>query len=393
MRHLFTSESVTEGHPDKICDQISDAVLDAILEQDEMGRVACETVVTTGMIMCMGEITTTADIDIPKIAREVVKDIGYDRAKYGFDSHTCAVLTSIDEQSPDIAMGVNEAYEYREENNESDDLSNGAGDQGIMFGYACNETPELMPLPISLAHKLSLKLTEVRKDGTLRYLRPDGKSQVTVEYCDGKPARIDAVVVSSQHSADVTLEALRSDIEEFVIKAVIPAELMDENTKIFINPTGRFVVGGPQGDSGLTGRKIIVDTYGGYSRHGGGAFSGKDPTKVDRSAAYAARYIAKNIVAAGLADKCEVQLSYAIGVAKPISVLIDTFGTGKVPEDKLSEAVDKVFDLRPAAIIKSLDLRKPQYRQLAAYGHMGREDLGVAWEKTDQTEAILAALS
>ena len=390
---FFTSESVTEGHPDKICDQISDAVLDAILEQDEMGRVACETVVTTGMIMCMGEITTTADIDIPKIAREVVKDIGYDRAKYGFDSHTCAVLTSIDEQSPDIAMGVNEAYEYREENNESDDLSNGAGDQGIMFGYACNETPELMPLPISLAHKLSLKLTEVRKDGTLRYLRPDGKSQVTVEYCDGKPARIDAVVVSSQHSADVTLEALRSDIEEFVIKAVIPAELMDENTKIFINPTGRFVVGGPQGDSGLTGRKIIVDTYGGYSRHGGGAFSGKDPTKVDRSAAYAARYIAKNIVAAGLADKCEVQLSYAIGVAKPISVLIDTFGTGKVPEDKLSEAVDKVFDLRPAAIIKSLDLRKPQYRQLASYGHMGREDLGVAWEKTDQTEAILAALS
>ena len=390
---FFTSESVTEGHPDKICDQISDAVLDAILEQDEMGRVACETVVTTGMIMCMGEITTTADIDIPKIAREVVKDIGYDRAKYGFDSHTCAVLTSIDEQSPDIAMGVNEAYEYREENNESDDLSNGAGDQGIMFGYACNETPELMPLPISLAHKLSLKLTEVRKDGTLRYLRPDGKSQVTVEYCDGKPARIDAVVVSSQHSADVTLEALRSDIEEFVIKAVIPAELMDENTKIFINPTGRFVVGGPQGDSGLTGRKIIVDTYGGYSRHGGGAFSGKDPTKVDRSAAYAARYIAKNIVAAGLADKCEVQLSYAIGVAKPISVLIDTFGTGKVPEDKLSDAVDKVFDLRPAAIIKSLDLRKPQYRQLAAYGHMGREDLGVAWEKTDQTDAILAALS
>ena len=390
---FFTSESVTEGHPDKICDQISDAVLDAILEQDEMGRVACETVVTTGMIMCMGEITTTADIDIPKIAREVVKDIGYDRAKYGFDSHTCAVLTSIDEQSPDIAMGVNEAYEYREENNESDDLSNGAGDQGIMFGYACNETPELMPLPISLAHKLSLKLTEVRKDGTLRYLRPDGKSQVTVEYSDGKPARIDAVVVSSQHSADISLEALRNDIEELVIKAVIPAELMDENTKIFINPTGRFVVGGPQGDSGLTGRKIIVDTYGGYSRHGGGAFSGKDPTKVDRSAAYAARYIAKNIVAAGLADKCEVQLSYAIGVAKPISVLVDTFGTGKVSEDKLSEAVDKVFDLRPAAIIKALDLRKPQYRQLAAYGHMGREDLGVAWEKTDKTEAILAALS
>lgn len=391
-KFFFTSESVTEGHPDKICDQISDAVLDAILEQDKMGRVACETVVTTGMIMCMGEISTTADIDIPKIARRVVADIGYDRAKYGFDAHTCAVLTSIDGQSPDIAMGVNEAYEYREKNNESDGLSNGAGDQGIMFGYACNETPELMPLPISLAHKLSLKLTEVRKDGTLRYLRPDGKSQVTVEYCGGKPLRVDAVVVSSQHSADISLEQLRRDIEELVIKAVIPASLMDENTKIYINPTGRFVIGGPQGDSGLTGRKIIVDTYGGYSRHGGGAFSGKDPTKVDRSAAYAARYIAKNIVASGLAEKCEVQLSYAIGVAKPISVLVDTFGTGKISEDKLADAVNSVFDLRPAAIINSLELRKPQYRQLAAYGHMGREDLGVAWEKTDKIDAIRAAL-
>lgn len=392
-KYFFTSESVTEGHPDKICDQISDAVLDAMLEQDELSRVACETVVTTGMIMCMGEISTKAKVDIPKIARQVVAEIGYDRAKYGFDAHTCAVLTTIDEQSPDIAMGVNEAYEYREQNDSDDGLSNGAGDQGIMFGYACNETPELMPLPISLAHKLALKLTEVRKDGTLRYLRPDGKSQVTIEYDNGKPVRVDAVVISSQHSADISLDQLRKDIEEFVIREVIPAELMDENTKIFINPTGRFVVGGPQGDSGLTGRKIIVDTYGGYSRHGGGAFSGKDPTKVDRSAAYAARYIAKNIVAAGLADKCEVQLSYAIGVAKPISILVDTFGTGKVDEEKLSAAVDKVFDLRPAAIIKMLDLRKPQYRKLAAYGHMGREDLGVAWEKTDKAEAIKAALN
>ena len=392
-KYFFTSESVTEGHPDKIFDQISDAVLDAMLEQDELSRVACETVVTTGMIMCMGEISTKARVDIPKIARQVVAEIGYDRAKYGFDAHTCAVLTTIDEQSPDIAMGVNEAYEYREQNDSDDGLSNGAGDQGIMFGYACNETPELMPLPISLAHKLALKLTEVRKDGTLRYLRPDGKSQVTIEYDNGKPVRVDAVVISSQHSADISLDQLRKDIEEFVIREVIPAELMDENTKIFINPTGRFVVGGPQGDSGLTGRKIIVDTYGGYSRHGGGAFSGKDPTKVDRSAAYAARYIAKNIVAAGLADKCEVQLSYAIGVAKPISILVDTFGTGKVDEEKLSEAVDKVFDLRPAAIIKMLDLRKPQYRKLAAYGHMGREDLGVAWEKTDKAEAIKAALN
>ncbi|MBO6116640.1 MAG: methionine adenosyltransferase [Ruminococcus sp.] len=390
---FFTSESVTEGHPDKICDQISDAVLDAMLEQDEMSRVACETVVTTGMVLCMGEISTKAIVDIPKIVRNVVSDIGYDRAKYGFDAHTCSVLTSIDEQSPDIAMGVNEAFEYREQNNDSDGLSNGAGDQGIMFGYACNETPELMPLPISLAHKLALRLTEVRKDGTLRYLRPDGKTQVTIEYHDDKPVRVDAVVVSSQHSADISLEQLRRDIEETVIREIIPAELMDENTKIYINPTGRFVVGGPQGDSGLTGRKIIVDTYGGYSRHGGGAFSGKDPTKVDRSAAYAARYIAKNIVAAGLADKCEVQLSYAIGVAKPISILVDTFGTGKADENKLSEAVSKVFDLRPSAIIKMLDLRKPQYRQLAAYGHMGREDLGVAWEKTDRVEALKAAVS
>jgi S-adenosylmethionine synthetase len=385
---FFTSESVTEGHPDKICDQISDAVLDAMLEQDENSRVACETVVTTGMIMCMGEITTKAKVDIPKIARQVVKEIGYDRAKYGFDCHTCSVLTTIDEQSPDIAMGVNEAYEYREENGENDGLSNGAGDQGIMFGYACNETPELMPLPISLAHKLALKLTDVRKDGTLRYLRPDGKSQVTVEYHDDKAVRVDAVVVSSQHSADISLDQLRRDIEEYVIRAVIPAELMDENTKIFINPTGRFVVGGPQGDSGLTGRKIIVDTYGGYSRHGGGAFSGKDPSKVDRSAAYAARYIAKNVVAAGLADKCEVQLSYAIGVAKPISILVDTFGTGKADEAAISEAVAKTFDLRPSAIVNMLELKKPQYRQLAAYGHMGREDLGVAWERTDKAETL-----
>ncbi len=389
---FFTSESVTEGHPDKICDQISDAVLDAILEQDKNGRVACETAVTTGMILCMGEISTTAKVDIPKIARQVVADIGYDRAKYGFDAHTCSVITSIDEQSADIAMGVNEAFEYREENSENDGLSNGAGDQGIMFGFACNETPELMPLPVSLAHKLAMKLTEVRKDGTLRYLRPDGKTQVTVEYIDGKPARIDAVVVSSQHSADISLSQLRKDIEEFVIRAVISENLMDENTKIFINPTGRFVIGGPQGDSGLTGRKIIVDTYGGYSRHGGGAFSGKDPTKVDRSAAYAARYIAKNIVAAGLAEKCEVQLSYAIGVAKPVSILVDTFGTGKVAEDKLSEAVEKIFDLRPTAIIEMLELRKSQYRRLAAYGHMGREELGVAWEKTDRAELIKSVL-
>ena len=392
-KHLFTSESVTEGHPDKICDQISDAVLDAILEQDKYARVACETACTTGMVLCMGEITTKADVDIPKIVRQVIVDIGYDRAKFGFDGHTCAVLTSIDEQSGDIAMGVDEAFEYREAGETETDLSTGAGDQGIMFGYACKETPELMPMPISLAHKLSLKLTEVRKNGTLRYLRPDGKSQVTVEYDDGKPVRIDTIVVSSQHAPDIALESIRKDIQEYVIKPVIPAELIDENTKIFINPTGRFVIGGPQGDSGLTGRKIIVDTYGGYSRHGGGAFSGKDPTKVDRSAAYAARYIAKNIVAADLAEKCEVQLAYAIGVAKPVSILIDTFGTGNVSEAALAKAVDKVFDLRPASIINMLDLRKPQYRQLAAYGHMGREDLNVAWEKTDKIESIKAALN
>ncbi|MDE6034969.1 MAG: methionine adenosyltransferase [Ruminococcus sp.] len=389
---FFTSESVTEGHPDKIADQISDAVLDAILEQDPHGRVACETAVTTGMILCMGEISTTAKVDIPKIARHVVADIGYDRAKYGFDAHTCSVITSIDEQSADIAMGVNEAFEYRENNAENDGLSNGAGDQGIMFGYACNETPELMPLPISLAHKLSMKLTEVRKDGTLRYLRPDGKTQVTVEYVEGKPSRIDAVVVSSQHSADISLNQVRKDIEEYVIRTVIPESLIDDNTKFFINPTGRFVIGGPQGDSGLTGRKIIVDTYGGYSRHGGGAFSGKDPTKVDRSGAYMSRYIAKNIVAGGFADKCEVQLSYAIGVANPVSVLVDTFGTGKVSEEKLSEAVSKVFDLRPTAIIETLDLRKPQYRHLASYGHMGREELGVVWEKTDKINALKEAI-
>ena len=390
-KYLFTSESVTEGHPDKICDQISDAVLDAILAKDPQARVACETTCTTGMVYIMGEISTTCYVDIPKIARQVIRDIGYTRAKYGFDADTCGVISNIDEQSADIALGVDNSLETKT-GAETDEFVTGAGDQGMMFGFACNETPELMPMAISLAHKLAKRLAQVRKDGTLAYLRPDGKTQVTVEYVDDKPSRIDTIVISNQHSPDVSTEQIRADILEYVVKPIVPAELLDDQTKYFVNPTGRFVVGGPQGDSGLTGRKIIVDTYGGYGRHGGGAFSGKDPTKVDRSAAYAARYVAKNIVAAGLADKCEIQLAYAIGVAHPVSINVNTFGTGKVEDEVLAKAVEKVFDLRPEAIIHMLDLRRPIYRQLAAYGHFGREELGVAWEKTDRTDALPKAV-
>lgn len=394
-KHFFTSESVTEGHPDKVCDQISDAVLDAILTKDPQAHVACETIATTGLVLVMGEISTSCYVEIPKIAREVIREIGYDNAEQRFDGSTCAVLTAIDEQSPDIAMGVNEALEYRGDAGDAgaDEYDRiGAGDQGLMFGFACDETPERMPLPISLAHRLAMRLTQVRRQGVLPYLRPDGKTQVTVEYDGLTPRRVEAVVVSSQHSEDVSLDAIRADVIERVIRPIIPSDLMDEETKIFVNPTGRFVVGGPQADSGLTGRKIIVDTYGGYAPHGGGAFSGKDPTKVDRSATYMARYAAKNVVAAGLAKRCQVQLAYAIGVARPVSVMVDTAGTGVVPDDRLAAAVEQVFDFRPAAIIDQLDLRRPIYRKLAAYGHMGREDLGVAWEKTDRTDALRAAL-
>ena len=387
-KRLFTSESVTEGHPDKICDQISDGILDAILANDPTARVACETSVTTGLVLVMGEITTNCYVDIPKTVREIVREIGYTRAKYGFDADTCAVITSIDEQSADIAMGVDDALEHRTGQMDDQIEAIGAGDQGLMFGFACNETPELMPLPISLSHKLARRLAEVRKKGMLDYLRPDGKTQVTVEYHGDTPVRVDTIVISTQHSPDVTREQIEADMKQYVIGHVVPEALLDEETKYYINPTGRFVVGGPQGDSGLTGRKIIVDTYGGYARHGGGAFSGKDPTKVDRSATYAARYVAKNIVAAGLADKCEIELAYAIGVARPVSVLVETFGTGKISDDKILELVMKHFDLRPAAIIRDLDLRRPIYRQVAAYGHFGRTDIDVPWERTDKAALL-----
>lgn len=387
-KRLFTSESVTEGHPDKMCDQISDAILDAIYAQDPSARVACETATTTGLVLVMGEITTSCYVDIPKVVRETVAEIGYTRAKYGFDSSTCSVLTSIDEQSPDIAMGVDDSLEHRSAHGEDEFELTGAGDQGIMFGFACNETPELMPLPIVLAHKLAKKLTDARKEGILDYLRPDGKTQVTVEYVGDKPVRVDTIVISTQHSPDVTRDQIEADLKKYVVSEVVPAEYLDENTKYFINPTGRFVIGGPQGDSGLTGRKIIVDTYGGYARHGGGAFSGKDPTKVDRSACYAARYVAKNIVAAGLADKCEIELAYAIGMSHPVSVLVETFGTSKISEEAIEALVSKHFDLRPAAIIKNLDLRRPIYKQTAAYGHFGRTDIDLPWEKTDKAELL-----